>query len=69
MNIKVWLGNPKKKNHLEGRAINFSKILKHIREGGGGEMNSFSLEYDVVAGFCEFDPNSLLSIKYGELLL
>jgi len=31
-------------------------------------MNSFSLEYDVVAGFCELDPNSLLSIKQGELL-
>jgi hypothetical protein len=68
MNMKVWSGNPKKRDHLEDRGMNCSKILKHIRQGGGGEMDSFSLEYDVVAGFCELDPNSLLSIKHGELL-
>lgn len=31
-------------------------------------MNSFSLENDVVAGFCEIYPKSLLSIKHGEFL-
>jgi hypothetical protein len=70
MNIKVWSGNPKKRDRLEDRGMNCNKILKHIREEGesGGEFNSFSLEIDVAAGFCELDPNSLLSIKHGELL-
>jgi hypothetical protein len=74
MNIKVWSGNAKKKNRLEDRGINCNNILKHIRKkgggwgGDGGELNSFSLEYDLAAGFCELDPNSLLSIKHGELL-
>jgi hypothetical protein len=31
-------------------------------------MNYFSLGYDVMAGFCELDSKSLLSIKHGEFL-